>query len=234
MKKTFAFIVIAIAVHLYTQVLNAQDSNKKYDIRNSLQISAMPLSSFDSKPRYRIGLEYIIKSKRSISIDIGYGNSTICSNNIDSKSVGNNYNLFEIRPEFRKYLNINNYVGFYFSSELFFINMKNRLKDDTFYDYDENKRFKFDYANVEMNKYGLHIKGGLKTTIANTITFDIYGGIGYSIRNTIFTDVVNKIWDGGGYKFFPNIHLGYKNNGVSDNISIALGARIGIILWNQN
>ncbi|MCT4636653.1 MAG: hypothetical protein N4A72_03000 [Bacteroidales bacterium] len=232
MKKTFAFIVIAIAVHLCVPELNAQDSNKKYDIRNSLQISVMPLSSFDSNPRYRAGLEFIMKSKRAVSIDIGYGSSDINRENIDNNSVGNNYSLLEIRPEFKKYLNINNYVGFYFGPELFYINMKNKLKNDEFFDYDEDKTYSFDFANVEMKKYGFHIKGGFKATIANIITFDIYGGIGYRVRNTEYTNIVNKAED--DYSgIFSSLSNGYKNQGVSGNLSLALGARIGIVLWSS-
>ncbi len=232
MKKTLAFVVIAIAVHLCTTKLYAQDENRKYDIKNSLQISVMPLSSYDSNPRYRVGLEYIIKSKRSISVDIGYGSSDINRESIDDNSVGNNYSLLEIRPEFKKYLNINNYIGFYFGPELFYINMKNRLKDDRFFDYDEDKTFSFDFANVEMKKYGFHIKGGFKATIANIITFDIYGGIGYRIRNTEYSNIVNQ-YESDYSGIFSSLNNGYKNQGVSGNLSLALGARIGIVLWSS-
>lgn len=229
--KKLLLSVILISF-IFSSVTKAQEQKKlKYDIKNSFQVSVMPFSAFDPNPRYRLGVEYIIASKRSVSIDLGFGSTVINREYIDDNSVGNNYSLFEIRPEFKRYLNINNHIGFYVGGEVFYIDMKNKLKNDDYYDYDTDSNYSYDYADVCMKKYGFHIKGGFKATLINTIALEAYVGFGYRLRETQYTNQQGLVED--SYRYFFSDFNNYKNQGVSGNFSLALGIKIGIVLWSS-
>lgn len=197
---------------------------------SNLSIKLMPLSMFDSSPRYRIGLEYISNKKLGYTLDIGYGNYALNQWRFSGKEQ--DYSLFEIRPEI-KYLfwrHKNNYL--YAALEGFYINEKNIFETGHYQRENLDLEITFDSAKFQRQKYGAHLKLGFNLSAFERFSLDIYGGFGVARRIISYTDVVNPVV--GEWPIFvewlpqPDLF-----EGEQTIFHLALGFKIGYVLFGK-
>ncbi len=140
-------------------------------------------------PRWRVGYIKPINEKWKIGLDAGYGNRNISLTGLRTK-IGENYQLWEIRPELYYILKPDRKTKNYFSLELFFINHKDVFYDDYFYT-ENNGAFSYDKANYFRKKYGFNLKYGFIIYSKKRVGFNVYTGLGLRFRKNTFSNVEN-------------------------------------------
>ena len=221
-KTTILFLSCFISV----QVFLAQESENN----SSLVFNNMPFSILDTTPRYRLGLEYTSNNKLAYSLDVGYGNSLL--NGWKSKNEwGDDFNVFEIRPELKYIVGKNNGYNFYLALELFYIDLGVRAKDSRYSPETSSSIVSYQSATLDRVKYGFHIKGGMNIITNKRFNFDLYLGLGFARRIVNYSDVVNpKLEPFAEFNewFIPN---GKYYEGTDSLFHLALGMRFGYALW---
>ncbi len=150
-------------------------------------LSPVYINREEFTPRWRLGFIKNLNDNNKIGIDIGYGNSE--NSLIDT---GENYTLFEIRPEYYRIINPKKKTLKYFALEFLYINQKQVFITDTYLT--ENKEFlRFDQANYKRNKFGLIPKFGMFINLSNRIGMNLYSGIGIKYRINTYTNIINPI-----------------------------------------
>lgn len=229
MKRFFALFVIFL---LFSQNLLSQNKNLESD---RFLITIMPYSMIDYSPRFRFGVEYYSTEKFGYSLDFGFGNNILgLQNGIWSE----NYSLLEFRSELKYFFVLKEYIAFYAGTEFFLIHTQD-LRHDGWYRKelspqadDLNLMTSFDFATFNRQKYGAHLKVGLKLIAFKRVDFDFYAGIGAAFRTVEYSQVVNPI-DETYYIFNDGVESVNTNEGESLLFHIALGGKIGIILWGK-
>ena len=146
-----------------------------------------PFSPYN--PRYRLGYIKGFSERWRAGLDIGYGSEAINFFSI-GENVGEDYQLFEIRPEVYFILNPANKVKQHISLELFYIDQKETLIDNNCILENDN-RIQFDRADFHRKKIGTHLKYGAFLPITRKFGVNAYAGLGIKYRDNTFSNIIN-------------------------------------------
>ncbi len=180
----FFLFYLSCTANIYAQKDNIEDySNASYLTINTLS----SLNTFS--PRWRAGYIKNINDKWKIGLDIGYGIRNLSFSGFGDK-IGNDYQLWEIRPELYYILKPERKTKKYFSIELFYINHTDVFFHEHYIS--KNKEYlSYNKANFKRYKYGFHLKYGFIIYSKKRLGFNLYSGLGLKIRNVIFSKVIN-------------------------------------------
>jgi hypothetical protein len=206
--KSLHQIGILLIVFMSTSLLNAQNSDSitKQAQKEKSYITFNLFSPVDQiVPRWRIGYIKSINLKWKAGIELGYGNKKLAFADFDGEN-GDNYQLWEIRPELYYILDPLKKTQKYVSAELFYINHKDIYHSGGSYD----------QANYFRQKYGMHLKYGCFINTGRRFGLNIYTGLGFRIRNNNYfnilnprTDQTNKDWNTSSYRVSPGVKFGF-------------------------
>lgn len=217
MKNTISHLIgMLIVLILKTSGLNAQTSDSiKYQVlKENSYITFNILSPVDQLvPRWRIGYIKSINPNWKAGIELGYGNKTLAFADFDNEN-GDDYQLWEIRPELYCVLNPLKRTQKYVSTELFYIN-----HTDVFYN-----KIGYDRADYSRQKYGFHLKYGLIIPIAKHFGLNIYTGLGLRIRSNSYTNIVNPTFEPDHRDFYIGSYKDFE--GVKTGVDFSLGVKL--------
>lgn len=226
-------IVSGILLIYFFCITNSYAQNKEIqkteEYNNSSYVTMNLLAPLIAiSPRWRFGYIKNINERWKIGIDLGYGNSSLTFYN----NIGDNYELWEIRPEIYYFLKSRKTHN-YFSIEPFYINHKDVFMDSHYFpEYGESTRF--DQSNYRRQKYGVNFKYGFLFNTKRKIGFNFYTGLGLRIRKNTFSEIINpRIVDLGpeGGDFF-GIN-GHKHiEGSNFGLNLVLGIKLNLGLKN--
>ncbi len=226
--------IILLFLCLSTYKVSAQ--NVKTEIKdplyNSWSVNIAPLSLIDFAPRFRIGVEYTHQKNWAISTDIGVGGEAILTETEASPSwfvplkEGEDYHLYEIRPEFKRILLDRPFHFIYGSIELFYIYMSDVLKNNTYYARN-GKEIEYQSAMLTKQKWGAHFKLGIKFKLSKRFVLDLYTGLGFANRTFDYTDVKTKNIMGSNP--FSYHTFSYKDEGNTRILHLALGFKLDYV-----
>lgn len=227
------YLIVLLSLLISSQNLKAQNG----DLETSrFEFTIMPYSLIDYTPHLRFGLEYYSSARLGYSIDFGYGNDFF--NKILDRDWGKDYALFEFRAELKYFFVLREYIAFYIGPELFSITTEDILEHDWYrkgnYPQQSNLDMitSYDRADFYRQKYGVHIKVGLKLIAFKRVDFDFYAGIGAAYRIIEYSNVVNPV-DEEYIAFDEWFSDRNANEGESVLLHMALGIKVGIILWEK-
>jgi hypothetical protein len=99
----------------------------------TLDIHVVPLVLLDGNPRLRLGTEYHPHNRLGYSLEVGVGSSSMNSYRFSNSIWGQDYSFFEIRPEIKWYKKKPGPDELYYSAELFYVKMTDKLSHQLFY-----------------------------------------------------------------------------------------------------
>jgi hypothetical protein len=211
------FSIINISNAQNDEITNLSEYNNNSYLTINLLSSINPIA-----PRWRIGYIRNINERWKVGIDVGYGNA-----NLIYWDLGDNYELWEIRPEFYYFLKTKRKTKKYLSFEPFYTNHKD-IFIDSFYNPENAKSTSYDQANYKRQKYGVNFKYGFLFNSRKRLGFNLYSGLGLRIRNNTFSNIINPtIVDLGpeGGDFFGTD--AYKNlEGTNFGLNFVLGIKL--------
>lgn len=227
-RNVFAFLLICT---LSIKSSNAQnrEAPKTSEYNNDSYLTFNLLSSINPiSPRWRIGYIENINDRWKVGIDLGYGN-----HHIIYYDLGNNYELWEIRPEFYYFLKTRRKTKKYLSVEPFYINHKDVFNIGHYFPID-GESLSYEKANYERQKFGVNFKYGFLFNSRKRIGFNLYTGLGLRIRNNSFSNITDPnivdLGPEGGDMFGLD---NYKNvEGVNFGVHFSLGIKINYKLKN--
>lgn len=172
-------------------------------------------------PRWRIGYIRNVSERWKIGLDVGYGDG-----NVTFFDLGENYQLWEIRPEFYYFIRTGRKTKKYLSLEAFYINHKDIFFDQHYFPVN-GESTRYDQADYHRQKYGMNLKFGFVFNPGTRLGLNLYTGLGFRIRKNVFSDIQNpRIVDVGpeggdmfgletyknleGTNLIPNFALGIK------------------------
>lgn len=230
MKRYLTLVIILL---VFSQNLKAQNE----DLQTSrFELTIMPYALLDYSPRLRVGLEYYSNDRLGYSLDFGYGNSTF--NELLERDWGEDYSLFEFRAELKYFFILKEYFAMYSGIELFSIYTEDAMEYGWYREerYPENYALdmitRYDFAQFVRQKYGAHLKFGVKLIAAKKVDFDFYAGLGMAHRTITYSEVVNPV-DEEYNPFNEWFSDRNANEGESFYLHIALGIKVGFILWDK-
>jgi len=217
MKNHVSFLLLFLTV-----ITNVCSQKNVIDerVNTSSYITLSPLSLLDfHAPRLRMGFTQHVAEHLKIGFDLGIGGGT----GLLSKRESEDDILWEVRPEIYYILKPESRTTKYLSTEFFYIAQSNTLLNNV-YDREDDMRIRYDRADFERQKYGVHFKFGLFLNTGRHWGFNFYGGIGFRWATIAFSNLVNAEEDttrhqGHGYEtiydaersnFRPNPSLGAK------------------------
>ena len=184
--KNFLIIVLLFPIGMLAQ------KNKDIEPRNESFITTDFIAPFYfhyqtnfSTPRWRIGYVRNINEKTKIGIDIGYGNA-----NNSIIITGDNYSLWEIRPEYFHIINPKRKTLKYFALEVFYIYQKEKFITQSFFN-EQKEYLTFDRADYIRQKIGIIPKVGMFINLSNRIGLNLYTGVGIKYRINKYSNFVN-------------------------------------------
>lgn len=214
MKNFFTLLIVVFGIwHCFsqteTETTQQQNTNSSYITFNL----TTPLSTHN--PRYRAGFIQRVHQIVLVGLDVGYGNEAIDFFSI-GKNVGEDYRLFEVRPQAYVFLNSTRKVKQYISLELFYLKQTETLINDRYdaENNDSNQSFvftAFDRADFARKKFGFHLNYGVFLPITNNLGINGYAGIGLRVRENEFSNLINPREESAffdGFSFFE----GYRQN----------------------
>ncbi len=222
-RLSIVFLFILLSFKVFSQ--------EKYSFHNNFVLYFTPSTLLDYHSRVRIGGVYIFKNNWALDLGLGAG-----SNSIQTLHTERGYYfLYEVRPEI-KFLSPYSENGYqYFSVELFYINMDKTILSSSYEKRGEEHLTKYSRAHLYKQKYGVHFKWGVSTTLWEDFFFDLYVGFGYAQREVVYRDVVNPQEEDGlephflSSFFYPN----QEHEGIIRMLHIALGFKIGYVFSNR-
>jgi len=228
MKRILIALFLLIA---FDHGLNAQNE----DLQSSrFEFTIMPYSLIDINPHLRVGMEYYSSSRLGYSFDFGYGNHEMTK--IADRPWGEDYMLFEFRAELKYFFILKEHIAFYVGTEFFSI----QTEDVLYYDWyrkpfypgveAQNIVTHYDRADFYRQKYGVHFKAGLKLIAFKRVDFDFYLGVGAAHRTVEYSNVVDP-YDATHYGDIFSLRRA--NAGEKFIFHLALGTKVGIILWED-
>lgn len=197
--------------------------------KQAIEIHIMPTSLIDYSPRLRFGVTYSPNEIWNYSLDYGIGNDAINHYRLDELEWSDQYHLYEFRPEVKYYYFRTHYrVQLYLAAECFYIHIKDHFQDDYYYAADANEATTYTQATFRKQKYGFHIKNGLRLIAMRKFNFDFYGGIGIAYRDISYTNVIgSNITYEEDEEWWPT---NYKDEGSAILFHVTLGFKIGFTL----
>lgn len=190
MKKASIILKITITIIFFSSSLLSSSQNNPQE-KTPSEISYITLNILSQlnfySPRWRVGYIRNINPKWKAGLDFGYGNRNL---SVFQEDVGDDYQLWEVRPELYYIINPKRKTDKYFSFEIYYISHK-----DTYYDghYFPIKGESMSYNKIDFHrqKYGFNLKYGFIIYSRNKIGFNIYTGLGLRIRNNSFSNSIN-------------------------------------------
>ncbi len=189
---TFRKIVLAIFI-VGCQSISAQDDSPRPDINNAyITFDNFAAFLFES-PRYTFGYIMPIHRRWMVGLDVGYGNDVIIlSYREKSLYIGDDYQLFEVRPrvyfklkpssKFQPFISVE---FFYINHSDHFVNDTEQLKGNRFIRLGNNTNqigaFSYDSADYIRNKSGINLNIGVFLTWIDN--FGVNFDVGLGIRN---------------------------------------------------
>ncbi len=226
------YLILIILLFSFAYSLKSQNE----DMQSArFELTLMPYSIIDYSPRIRMGLEYYSSARLGYSLDFGYGNSGLID--LLNRNWGEEYQLFEFRAELKYFFVLKKSIAFYVGSEFFTINTQDVLAYSWYRKSNSLPNeldiiTNYDRADFYRQKYGAHLKAGLKLIAFHRIDFDFYAGIGVANRDIKYTHVINpRDEEYHSYQdFWPDRRA---NEGQQFIMHFALGIKMGIILWEN-
>jgi hypothetical protein len=175
-----------------------------------------------------MGMEYHSHHHIGYSLEVGIGNSSLNQHRLKDVVWGDDYSLFEIRPEIKWYDKEESEFATYFATEFYYLHMKDFLTSNTYYPNKNAEEFRYDSARFLKNKFGVNAKFGAKFFVWRRLMIDLYGGLGLAYRKITYYDVINAVpnefsetneWWGASYK----------NAGQYLLLQFSLGFRVGYV-----
>ena len=227
------FLTILLTLLFFSQNLKAQNE----DLETSRFVATlMPFSLIDFNPHIRMGLEYYSSERLGYSIDFGYGNNSF-SQTFD-RDLSTEYAFYEFRAELKYFFVLREYIAFYVGSEFFSITTEDVLeagwyrKSEYPQQGDLDLITNYERADFFRQKFGVHVKAGLKLIAFKRVDFDFYAGLGAAYRNIEYSNVVNPRDD--EYHAWQDFWSERQaNEGRELIFHMALGIKAGIILWEK-
>ena len=226
-KVLSSFIIVYF---LSINILNAQkdEINKTTEeYNNSSYLTMNVLSPLNTKsPRWRFGYIKNINDRWKIGFDVGYGN-----HNLTFYDLGDNYELWEVRPEFYYFLKTKRRTKKYLSVEPFYIHHKDLFFDGTYFP-ENGESLSYDKADYKRQKYGINFKYGFLFNSKKRIGFNLYTGLGIRIRKNTFTNTVNPeivdLGPEGGDMFGFDDYRRVEGNNIGGNFVLGLKIYYGL------
>jgi hypothetical protein len=232
MKRFFTLLLL-----LFVFSQNAKTQNKDFQIQR-FELSIMPYSLIDYNPRLRLGLEYYSSDNLGFSMDFGIGAGNSVFNQVFEREKSEDYALFEFRAELKYFFALKESIAFYVGPEFFFITTDDVLESSWYRksDYPQQSNLdritNYERADFFRQKLGIHAKAGLKLIALKRIDFDFYAGIGIAFRTIEYSNILNPQDD--EYHSWQDFWSERQaNEGKSFLLNIALGTKIGFILWDK-
>ena len=193
MKKSQCIRIsnIIILISIFSMLESKAQSEEIKNLNNNESYLTLNLlSSINTlNPRWRFGYIKNLSEKWKIGLDIGYGNRNLSFSDFGDK-IGDNYQLWEVRPEIYYVINPIKKTKKYLSVELFYINHKDVFYNGHFFPIN-GESISYDKSDFERQKYGLNLKYGLIIYSKRRLGFNIYTGLGIRIRKNNFSNVIN-------------------------------------------
>lgn len=220
-------LFITISIVCLFQLSEAQ---RAIGFPGTLDFHFVPLPIADRNPRWRLGMEYHTRQHVGYNLEVGFGNSQINHNQLDDGTFGLNYSFFEIHPEVKWYRKEESEWATYFSAELFYLHMKDRLANEYYYTGgDFTLPVYYEQASINKEKIGLQVKAGIKFLLFQRIMLDLHEGIGVAYRNITYTNLVNPM--NLPYPPFEEWYVApYKKEGSALIFQLALGCKVGFLI----
>lgn len=194
----------------------------------SLDVHIVPLTLLDANPRLRLGMEYHPYSRLGYSLEVGVGSSQLNQYRFNGNLWGQDYSLLEIRPELKWYRKKHGANEVYYSAELFYLQMKDKLSNQYFYPEDTAEPVSFEEASFNKHKFGLQLKIGTKFLVWKRFSLDFYEGLGIAYRHIDYSNVVNpEIFGSTICQFWQPPH---ELEGKYLLAQLSLGIRVGYII----
>lgn len=227
------FLTLIIILLVFSQNLKSQNE----DLQTSrFELTIMPYSLIDFSPRLRMGLEYYSSDRLGYSIDFGYGNSYL--NQMLERDRGEDYFLFELRAELKYFFILKEYFAMYCGTEFFSIYTEDYMENDWYRKevYPNHVDFywvtRYEFAKFTRQKYGAHLKFGIKLIAFKKVDFDFFVGLGAAYRTITYSEVIKPVDE--EYNAFDEWFSDRNaNEGESVLLHMALGIKVGIILWEK-
>jgi hypothetical protein len=195
-----------------------------------------PVNTFSPVPLPRFNVGYFMPVSKSdrwrVGTSVGYGTEKV---SIYGRT-GEDYRLWEIRPQLIYHLKRGTRVKAFFSLELFYINHTETRIDSRFRpendfpilgigpNLDENT-VGFDQADYQRIKYGFTINYGDYIRFSDRIGLRSSAGIGMRIKNNTYTNIVNPQSD----SFDSFVTPYYQNEGISVGAEVHISFRLYFI-----
>ena len=225
MKNNFLLFLLVIG---FGQILFAQE--KSNDNRKNV-ITFSVLSATLSPPRWTFGYIYKINERYWVGSEIGYGSyKSIPVSHKPKYKINDDYQLFEIRPEFFVNVNYGGKVKHLISSEIYYIHHTDRLEDGQFYpNNNSNSRlYAFDEADYKRIKYGLNINYNVFIQLHKGLVLIPKFGLGIKHRNVKYSNITNLQGDDGFIfdNFMGGLENHYKKEGSATDFNLNLNFKI--------
>ena len=214
MKKTqnIRILTTMILISIFSIVKgNSQTDDIKKLGNNDSYFTINLLSTINTlNPRWRIGYIKNLNKKWKVGLDIGYGNRDLSFSDFGDK-IGEDYQIWEFRPEFYYIINPLRKTKKYFSVELFYTNHKDVFYGGHYFPIN-GESISYDKSDFKRQKYGLNLKYGFIIYSKKRLGFNLYTGLGMRIRKNTFSNIINPNFvdlgpEGGDMFGFDN----YKN-----------------------
>lgn len=223
------FVILILVLLTFPNRLFSSD---EIDLKPSLKIEFNPLPVFDYTPRYRFGLAYSSSNRMGYSLAFGYGNALLNKWRLAGYSWEKNYSFYEIRPEIQYFFNRNDYFSFYAATELFYLRMNANFENGIYGYSNSSLTVEYDHAHFDKQKYGFHIKGGLRLYARPRIDFDLYAGLGIGYRDIVYSDVINPRM-GDKPIFFEWTPQSYLFQGETTMLHLTMGFTVAWQIWGK-
>mgnify|MGYP000851672461 FL=1 len=227
MKKNFLLFLFVIG---FGKFISAQE--KSSDERKNV-ITFSVLSAALSPPRWTFGYIYKLNERYWIGSEIGYGSyHSIPLSHKPKYKINEDYQLFEIRPEFFINLSENKRVKHLISSEFFYIHHTDHLENGEFYRKDDQNfsyLYSYDTADYKREKYGINLNYNVFIQLHKGLILMPKVGLGVKNRNVKYSNITNlesvdtRIFD----YFMSGLENHYKKEGSSTDFNLNLNFKIG-------
>lgn len=189
--QTIRISTIIILISIFSIVKgNAQTDGIKSLGNNNSYFTINLLSTINTlNPRWRIGYIKNLNEKWKAGLDIGYGNQNLSFPDFHNR-IGEDYQIWELRPEFYFIINPQRKTKKYFSLELFYINHKDVFYNGHYFPI-KGESISYDKSDFKRQKYGLNLKYGFIIYSKKRLGFNLYTGLGMRIRNNTFSNIIN-------------------------------------------
>jgi len=227
--EVFQKRLILIPFFLIFIFSNAKISAQKDSIQNYKEsyITVNILSHFNSfNPRWRFGYIKGINKNFKVGLDVGYGNKKVLFTDFNG-SIGDNYRLLEIIPEFYYMTDYTTNSRLYVSLDMFYINHKDVFFNDSYLQKDGGE-ISYSRINYKREKYGFNMKFGAIIDLTNQLKLNIYAGLGLRVRKNIYTDIVNpSTTNNDDFFFFWSANSNYYyREGTRLGLNLPLGVKL--------